>query len=98
VTLRGRSGRARPPRREHLGEHLVELFARIPVLEELRLDHPFRSDLAAAVELAERLARENAVLRAKLAVRRLDWAVWAYIAILMVLGAVAETYIFSSGR
>jgi hypothetical protein len=42
---------------------------------------PFRDDLAAAVERADRLARENRVLRARLTRGRLHWIQW-------VLGAL----------
>jgi hypothetical protein len=34
---------------------------------------PFRDDLALAFERAERLARENALLRARLSARPFDW-------------------------
>jgi hypothetical protein len=38
---------------------------------------PFRDDLAAALERADRLARENLALRAKLNRGRLHWIQWA---------------------
>ena len=47
---------------------------------------PFRDDLAAAVERAERLAHENAALRARLAARRLDWVQWTLIGVIGFCG------------
>jgi hypothetical protein len=38
--------------------------------------HPSREDLSATIERAERLAQENAALRARLAARRFDWVQW----------------------
>lgn len=43
---------------------------------------PFRDDLAAAVERAERLADENAALRARLTARRLEWVQWMLVGVI----------------
>ena len=58
---------------------------------------PFRDDLAAAVERAERLAHENAALRARLAARRLDWVQWALVGVIALCG-VAITYLLVTWR
>ena len=54
--------------------------------------NPFRDDLAAAVERAERLAHDNAVLRARLAVHRFDWIQWMLVGLIVLCG-VTVTYI-----
>jgi membrane protein required for beta-lactamase induction len=43
---------------------------------------PFRDDLAAALERADRLARENTRLRTKLGRRRLHWIQWALVSLI----------------
>jgi hypothetical protein len=51
---------------------------------------PFRDDLAAANERAERLAHENAALRARLAARRLDWLSWTLVGVIaLCVGEIA---------
>jgi hypothetical protein len=47
---------------------------------------PFRDDLAGAIERAERLARDNALLRAKLAARRYDAIQWILVSIIALCG------------
>jgi hypothetical protein len=56
--------------------------------------HPFRDELAAAVRRAERLARDNAALRAKLAVWRFDVFQWALVGIIVLCG-IAATYVLT---
>jgi hypothetical protein len=46
------------------------------------LSSPFRDDLTAALERADRLARENALLRARLTRRRLHWIQWALLSLI----------------
>ena len=53
--------------------------------------HPLRDDLAAAIERAERLGRENAVLRARLAAPRFDAIQWMLVGVIALCGA-AITY------
>jgi membrane protein required for beta-lactamase induction len=43
---------------------------------------PFRDDLAAALERADRFARENARLRTKLSRRRLHWIQWVLVSLI----------------
>jgi hypothetical protein len=57
----------------------------------------FRDDLAAAVQRAERLARANAALRAKLAARQFDWFQWALVGVIALCG-VAITSILATWR
>jgi hypothetical protein len=57
--------------------------------------HPFHDDLAAAVERAARLARENAALRATLAARGFDWFQWILVS-LIALCSVAMTFILAT--
>ena len=57
--------------------------------------HPFRDDLAAAVERAARLARENAALRAALAARGFDWFQWILVSLMAFCG-VAMTFILAT--
>jgi hypothetical protein len=57
--------------------------------------HPFRDDLAAAIERAELLARENASLRARLAARRWDYVQWTLLG-LIALSGVAMVYILAA--
>ena len=59
------------------------------------LAHPFRDDLAAAVERSGRLARENAALRAALAGRRFDWFQWLLVS-LIAFCVVAITFILAT--
>jgi hypothetical protein len=59
--------------------------------------HQFRDALAAAMERAERLARDNAVLRARLAARRFDRFQWLLVS-LLGLCAVAIVYILAAGH
>jgi hypothetical protein len=58
--------------------------------------HPFRDELAVAVERAERLARDNAILRAKLAAGRWPWIVWPVSGV-MALCVVALVYLVAVG-
>jgi hypothetical protein len=58
---------------------------------------PFRDDLAAAVERAERLARANAALRARLAARRFDWFQWSLVGLIALCGA-AMIFILMAGH
>ena len=60
-------------------------------------DPPFRGDLAAAVARAERLARENAALRARLAARRFDWFQWSLVGVIALCGA-AILFVLAAGR
>jgi hypothetical protein len=48
--------------------------------------HPSRDDLAAAIERAGRLARENAALRAALSARSFDWFQWALVSLIALCG------------
>jgi uncharacterized membrane protein len=48
--------------------------------------HPSRDDLSATIERAERLAKENAALRARLAARRFDWVQWTLVAVIALCG------------
>jgi hypothetical protein len=59
--------------------------------------HPFRDDLTFALERAERLARENAFLRARLATRRFDFVRWMLVSIIALRG-VAIGCILAAGR
>jgi hypothetical protein len=59
--------------------------------------HPSRDDLAAAVERAERLAQENAALRARLALRRLDRVQWMLVGVIALCG-VAIACILATWR
>jgi hypothetical protein len=56
--------------------------------------HPFRDDLAVALERAERLSRENARLRAKLASQRFNWIQWILVGIVVFCG-IATVYILA---
>jgi len=57
--------------------------------------HPFRDDLASAVEHGQRLARENSVLRAKLAARGFNWIQWCLVGLIASCG-LAVVYIFAA--
>jgi len=46
------------------------------------LPHPFRDDLASVIDRAERIARENAMLRAQLARRQFDPIQWALVSLI----------------
>jgi hypothetical protein len=58
---------------------------------------PYRDALAAAVERAEGLARENAVLRTNLTALRFDWLQWSLVGVIAMCG-VAITGIVLTGR
>jgi hypothetical protein len=57
--------------------------------------HPFRNELAVATERTERLARENATLRARYATLRLDRVQWSLVGFIASCGVVI-TYALSS--
>jgi hypothetical protein len=58
---------------------------------------PFRDDLAAALGRAERLERDNALLRARLAGRRFDCVQWILVSVI-ALSALAIGCILAAGR
>jgi hypothetical protein len=58
---------------------------------------PFRDEVSAIVERADRLARENAVLRARLRVRDFNWLQWLLVGVLVLCAAII-TYILSAVR
>jgi hypothetical protein len=57
--------------------------------------HPFRDDFAAAVWHVDRLARENALLRARLVARGFHWVQWMLVGVLTLCGG-AIAYILSA--
>jgi hypothetical protein len=59
---------------------------------------PFRDDLAAAIARAERLARDNALLRARLAARRLDCVQWLLVSIIALCSVAIGCIILAAGR
>jgi len=59
--------------------------------------HPFRDDLAAALGRAERLERDNALLRARLAAHRFDCVQWILVSII-ALSSAAIGCILAAGR
>jgi hypothetical protein len=61
------------------------------------LSSPFRNDLAAALERADRLAQENALLRARLKRRRLHWIQWMLVSLIGLSVAGIAYLIMATG-
>jgi hypothetical protein len=61
------------------------------------LPHPFRDNLASVVNRADRLARENAMLRAQLARRRLHWIQWALVSLIGLCVAAIGYLVVATG-
>jgi hypothetical protein len=59
--------------------------------------HPWRDDLAAAIEHAERLARDNASLRSRLSTRRFDGVQWMLAGVIALCG-LAILFILAAGQ
>jgi len=58
---------------------------------------PFRDELGAAYERAERLARELASLQLRLAAVRFDWLQWTLVGLIAACAMTIE-YLFASAR
>jgi hypothetical protein len=58
---------------------------------------PFRDDLAAMVERADRLARENLALRTKLAATRFNWIQWSLVSLIGLCVAAIGYLVVATG-
>lgn len=72
----------------------ISVPAAVPSRENMLSAHPFRDDLAVALERVELLSRENARLRAKLASQRFNWIQWILAGIIAFCG-IATVYILA---
>jgi hypothetical protein len=58
---------------------------------------PFRDDLGAAIERADRLERENLALKAKLAATTFNWIQWALVSLIGLCVAAIGYLVVATG-